>query len=129
MATTVTVMVVEPDVLIRMSISDFLRECGYRVIEGVRAEDVWTVIESKVGLDVVFAEVQLSNEDTGFQLANKLRQTQPGIDVILTSGIADAAEKSSDLCEQGPLKKPYRPQQVADRIHLLLERRRSAPKT
>jgi DNA-binding NtrC family response regulator len=129
MATPVTVMVVDPDVLVRMTISDFLRDCGYRVIEGVKAEDVWTVIASKIALDVVFAEVQLSAERTGFELAKELRQTQPGIDVILTSGIADAAEKSSDLCEQGPIKKPYHPQQVVDRIHLLLERRRSAQNT
>ena len=98
MATLVTVMVVEPDVLIRMAISDFLRECGYRVIEGVKAQDVWTVLASQLVLDVVFAEVQLSSEGTGFQLAKELRQTQPGIDVILTSGIADAAEKSAGLC-------------------------------
>ena len=129
MATPVTVMVVEPDVLIRMAISDFLRECGYRVIEGVKAQDVWTVLASQIALDVVFAEVRLSSEGTGFQLAKELRQTQPGIDVILTSGIADAADKSAELCGEGPLKKPYRPQQVADRIHLLLERRRSAQKT
>jgi DNA-binding response OmpR family regulator len=120
------VMVIEPDVLVRMTISDFLRECGYRVIEGVRAEDVWTVLDSQVALDLVLAEVHLTEESEGFSLAQRLRQTQPHIDVILTSGIVDASEKSSDLCGRGPIKKPYHPQQLLDRIHLLLERRRSA---
>jgi DNA-binding response OmpR family regulator len=127
MATT-TVMVVEPDVLVRMTVSDFLRECGYRVIEGVKAEDVWAVLDSQIAIDIVLAEVHLSDESEGFSLAKKLRQTQPNIDVILTSGIVDAAEKSSDLCGQGPIRKPYHPQLVMDRIHLLLERRRSAEK-
>ena len=27
------VMVVEPDVLVRMTVADYLRECGYRVVE------------------------------------------------------------------------------------------------
>jgi DNA-binding NtrC family response regulator len=124
-----TVMVIEPDVLVRLSVSDFLRECGYRVVEGVNAEDVWTVIDSQTAIDVVFAEVNLPDESDGFSLAKKLRQTHPNIDVILTSGIVDAAEKSSDLCGQGPIKKPYHPQQVRDRIHRLLEQRRSADKS
>ncbi len=41
-----TIMMVEPDVVIRMVIAEHLRECGYRVIEGVAAQDVWVVLES-----------------------------------------------------------------------------------
>jgi DNA-binding response OmpR family regulator len=121
-----TILVVEPDILIRTTISEYLRECGYRVIESVSADDVWTVLKSNTRLDVVFAELHLSGQTLGFSLATELRQTHPQIDVILTSGVADAAEKSSDLCEQGPLKKPYHPKEVAARIHLLLERRRQS---
>ena len=119
-----TILVLEPDVLVRTTISEFLRECGYYVIEGVCAHDAWAVIQSGRRLDVVFSEVQLSDSVSGFSLASELRQTHPGIDVILNSGIESAAEKSSELCEQGPMLKPYHPQEVATRIHLLLERRR-----
>jgi len=122
------VMVIEPEVLVRMSIADFLRECGYKVIEGVMAEDVETVLHSKVVLNVVFAEVKLPGKIDGFALARTLRQTHPDIDVILTSGVAAAAEKSKDLCEEGPMKKPYRAEDVLSQIHSLLERRRSAAK-
>lgn len=120
------VMVVEPEVLVRMSIADFLRECGYKVIEGVSAEDVETVLHSQVPLNVVFAEVKLPGETDGFALARTLRQTHPDIDVILTAGVMAAAEKSTELCEEGPMKKPYLADEVAARIHKLLERRRSA---
>ena len=30
-------MVVEPDVLVRMTVADYLRECGYRVVEAITA--------------------------------------------------------------------------------------------
>ena len=122
------VMVVEPDVLVRTEVADFLRDCGYKVIEGAVAGDVWTIIDAGIVLDVVFAEVHLAGEADGFALARRLRQTCPAVDIILTSGVAGAAEKSRDLCEEGPLKKPYRAEDVAARIHLLLERRRSAAK-
>lgn len=120
------VMVIEPEVLVRMSIADFLRECGYKVIEGVMAEDVETVLHSNVPLNVVFAEVKLPGKIDGFALARTLRQTHPHIDVILTSGIAAAAEKSKDLCEEGPMKKPYRAEDVLARIRQLLEHTRAA---
>jgi DNA-binding response OmpR family regulator len=119
-----TVMVIEPDILVRMTISEPLRDCGYRVIEGVSAEDVWSVVDSRAPLHIVLANAQLSGPANGFELASQLRQTCPGVDVILTSGIADSVEKSMQLCEQGPVKTPYQPQDVIRRIHLLFERRR-----
>jgi DNA-binding response OmpR family regulator len=122
------VMVIEPEVLVRMSIAEFLRECGYKVIEGVMGEDVQTVLHSNVPLDIVFAEVKLPGATDGFALARTLRQTHPHIDVILTSGVTAAAEKSKDLCEEGPMKKPYRAEDVVARIRKLLEHRRSAEK-
>ena len=98
------------------------------MIEGLSADDAWIVIESGQQLDVVFSEVRLVGTVNGFSLASALRQTHPEVDVILTSGIDAAAEKSSELCEQGPVRKPYHPQSVETRIRVLLERRRSAKK-
>lgn len=118
------VMVLEPDILIRMTIAEFLRGCGYKVIEGAVSEDLWSVVKSGGRLDVVFSEVRLANDADGFELARRLRQNHPGIDVILTSSVPDAAEKSKKLCEEGPMKKPYRSEEVAHRIKVLLERRR-----
>jgi DNA-binding response OmpR family regulator len=124
-----TVMVVEPDVLVRMVIADYLRDCGYRVIEAVAAKDVWTVIDSGTHIEVVMADVKLVGEADGFSLASRLRQTRPNIDVILTSGIVGAAHESHELCHDGPIRKPYEPRDVEARIRILFERRRAASKT
>jgi len=123
-----TIIVVEPDVLVRTTISEHLRECGYRVIEAASAEEVWAVLRSDTRVEVVFTEVTLPGQMQGFALSKAIRQTYPSIDVILTSGISDAAEKVSDLCEEGPIKKPYQPKDIVARIHLLLERRRNLQK-
>jgi DNA-binding response OmpR family regulator len=121
-----TVMVIEPDVLMRAAISEYLRECGYRVIEAVRAEDVCGALKAGAELDVVFSELRLPGELQGFALAQSLRQKHPGIEVILTSGVTDAADKASALCGDGPVKKPYELDDIATRIRVLLERRRRA---
>jgi DNA-binding response OmpR family regulator len=120
-----TILVVEPDILVRMTIAEYLRGCGYRVLEGLRAEDVVTALRSEQKIDIIFADVQLSGSFNGFGLAQWVRQNHPGVDVILTSGITKAAEKAGDLCDEGPLEKPYHPQEVLRRINILRERRRT----
>jgi DNA-binding response OmpR family regulator len=111
-----------------MIISDYLRDCGFKVVEGVTADDAVAVLESGQKIDIIFAEVQLRGSTDGFGLAQRVREKQPDIDMILTAGIARAAEKAGDLCDEGPLEKPYHPQEVVRRINILLERRRTAPK-
>jgi CheY-like chemotaxis protein len=123
-ATPATIFVVEPDILVRMVIANYLRECGYKVVEGVQADDVLTVLQAGTAIDVILAEVRLAGSLDGFGLARLIRQDHPEIDVILTSGVARAADKAGDLCEDGPLEKPYHPQEVVRRINLLRERRR-----
>lgn len=112
--------------LIRMVIAEHLRDCGYRVIEGVAAQDVWAVLESGRKLDIVLADVKLAGDVDGFSLARRIRQTRSDIDVILTSGIAGVAQESHDLCEEGPIKKPYEAKDVEARIRNLVERRRAS---
>ena len=121
-----TIMMLEPDVLIRMVIAEHLRDCGYRVIEGVAAQDVWAVLESGRRIEILLADVKLAGEEDGFSLARRIRQTRSDIDVILTSGIAGAAQESRDLCEEGPIKKPYDAKDVEARIRIMLERRRAS---
>jgi DNA-binding response OmpR family regulator len=123
-----TILVVEPDVLVRMVICEYLRDCGYRVIEGVGGADVWAVLETGRRVDFVLIDVNVVGAEDGFAVATRIRQTRRDIDVILTSGMSGAVQECHDLCEEGPLRKPYEPKDVEARIKVLLERRRAAKK-
>jgi CheY-like chemotaxis protein len=126
--TFTTILIVEPDILVRMVIADYLRDCGYRVVEGVNAGDALAVLEAGTKIDVILTEVQLAGSIDGFGLARQIRANHPDIDVILTSGASRAADKAGDLCDDGPLAKPYHPQEVVRRINVLRERRRTSLK-
>jgi CheY-like chemotaxis protein len=119
-----TVLVVENEVLVRMAISEYLRRCGYRVIEAASAEEALTLLtEPGIAIDVLFCAVELGEGTNGFALAQKVRAERPGLNVILTGTIEKAAHEAGDLCEEGPhLKKPYEPQQVVDWIKKLRNR-------
>jgi CheY-like chemotaxis protein len=125
---TLTILVIEPDILVRMVVADYLRDCGYRVVEGVNADDALAVLEAGTKIDVILTEVQLAGSIDGFGLAQQIREDHPEIDVILTSGAARAAAKAGDLCDDKPLAKPYHPQEIVRRINFLRERRRTSLK-
>jgi CheY-like chemotaxis protein len=121
-----TVLVVEDEVLIRLVIADYLRECGYRVHEAVSAEEAVVILQSpEVSVDVVFSDVEMSGSMDGFGLARWIRANKPGTQVILTSGAERSADIAATLCEAGPLlKKPYPSQDVIDRIRQLTAKAR-----
>ena len=124
-----TILVVEPDVLIRLVISDNLRGCGYRVIEAGTADEAMTVLGSELEVHVVFAEVHGVGSRDGFSLARSIRESHPDIDVILTSSITNASEKAGELCEDGLMSKPYQHEEIARHIKMLRERRRSSKRS
>ena len=117
-----TVVVVEPDILIRMAVAEYLRHCGYTVIEARSAEEVFRLLDVGRKVDIVFAEVALP-EMSGFDLAKRLRAQDPSIGIILTCGAEGAAEKAGDLCDGGPIPKPYPHEDVVRRIRRLREGR------
>jgi DNA-binding response OmpR family regulator len=116
------VLVVEAEVLIRLVLADYLRECGYRVFEAAHAEEAVEVLESPdVSVDVVFSDVQMPGSMDGFSLARWVRANKPGVQVILTSSVERSADIAATLCEAGPLlEKPYHPKDVVSRIRNLM---------
>jgi CheY-like chemotaxis protein len=116
-----TILVVEDEVLIRLVVAEYLRECGYRVHEAVSAAEAILILQApEVSVDIVFSDVEMPGEMDGFGLARWVRSNQPETQVILTSGAERSADIAGTLCEAGPLmEKPYHTQEVVDRIKQL----------
>lgn len=116
-----TVLVVEDEILVRMEIADFLRDCGFRVVEASNADDAMRVLRKTEIIHAVFSDVHMPGSLDGFGLAQWVRRERPGVKVILTSGVAKTVEAAGDLCDEGPLMaKPYDPKEVERRIRQLL---------
>jgi DNA-binding response OmpR family regulator len=119
-----TVLVVEDEVLLRLSIAAYLRDCGYKVIEAADADEAVLVLKQPdLEIDVLFTDVEMAGDMDGFGLAQWTRANRPGLDVILTGSAPSAVNAAATLCEDGPLPKPYEPQLVLDRIRRLLAAR------
>lgn len=122
-----TILVVEDEVLIRLVIAQYLRDCGYRVIEAAHADEALLVLrKSEIEVDVVFTDVEMPGSMDGFELSQWVRSNRPGMDVILAGSVGRAVQAASSLCDEGShVPKPYDAQGVHDRIRRLLASRRS----
>ena len=109
------VLIVESDILVRQPLADYLRECGYKVVEAVDASEARRLIsERKFHIEVVLADVGREN---GFALAQWVRKNHPDIDIMLAGTIEKATEQAGTLCEEGPmLTKPYEHHLVLNKI-------------
>ena len=77
---TDVVLVVEDEVLIRMVIADYLRTCGYRVIEAASADEALVILQhTEFQVDVVFSDIEMPGSMDGFALSKWLRANRPGV--------------------------------------------------
>jgi DNA-binding NtrC family response regulator len=113
-----TLLVVLDEILVRFPICAYLRECGFKVIEAVNAEEAMSILtEPALTVDSVVSDIDLSGSMDGFALAQWMRREKPGLPIILAATPARAADVAADLCESGPLlAKPYDAQILLDRI-------------
>lgn len=114
------ILLVEHDALERTALASYLRECGYRVVEAVSAEEAEAALDQQAPIDIAFIAVDLPGERDGFTLAKALKARAEGLQVLLAATVERAAKLAGELCEDGPhLRKPYEPQALVDWIKRL----------
>lgn len=124
-----TVLVMDSDVLSRLAIAQYLRECGYTVIEAASPKEAMIVLkQSDIEVHVLLSDMASHDAVEGFSLAKWTRDNCPGVVVLLAGTVMRAAEMAGDICDDGPLlSKPYEPQAVLDRIRRLKSTRARGP--
>ena len=116
------ILVVDSEVLVRHALSDYLRDCGYSVIEAASVDEAQVAIgEGGLPLKAVLCEAEIKGSMNGFELKRWARENRPDLKFILAGNVQAAAEIAANICEEGPqLQRPYDPQGVVDYIKRLL---------
>src|ERR1700746_637168 len=98
-----TVLVVERDILVRQPLAQYLRDCGYRVLEAVNATEARGAVSTgREGIDVVLVDVKGVPSEGGFALASWLRSNHPAIKVLPRGTSRKVLQLAADLCNDGP---------------------------
>ena len=115
-----TLLVVEDDVLIRGAAADYLRGCGFVVLEAVDVPQALVVLQADRSVELVFADVKLPGTQSGLDLVRILQHERPHIRVLLTSGVVKPDQ--TGLEDVPLLRKPYFLFEVERHVKALLAR-------
>jgi two-component system, response regulator PdtaR len=106
------VLVVEDEGVVRDLVAVGLRYAGFEVLEAISAEDAIAYMSAGQRIDVVFTDIQLAGDLSGWDLAEQLRVTQPHLPIIYTSG--NSVDRSRKVAGSLFFEKPYLPAEVAE---------------
>lgn len=125
-----TILVVEDEPLIRITIATYLKVSGFVVLEARDADEALAMIQdSDIVIDLVFSDITMPGSIDGLGLAKWLRANRPALPIILTSGQAKRAETVRELFENEPfMVKPYDAERVVAQIGRSIDARK-APQT
>ncbi len=119
-------IVADGEVLVRNVLAEYLRECGYKVIEAANSDEVVAVMqESSTTIDAILLDANLQGTMNAFELRMWARKRNPALEIVLAGTVVAAAHAAGDFCDEGPhLKRPYDPQAVLQHIKRLLAKAR-----
>ena len=116
-----SILIADGDIISRHVIADYLRHCGYAVVEAANFQEVYIALkEPNLIVDVILFDVSTLGHQSGFELARWVRTNRPELEVKLAGGVEMATQTAAELCTNGPhLTKPYEPEAVVSYIRFL----------
>lgn len=125
-----SILLIDGDVLVRHAIADYLRHCGYVVVEASTTNEAVTVIsDAELPISAILCDAEAPGSLNAFQFRLRVNQLahRAGVEIALAGSIESATHKAAELCENGPhLARPYDPQSVLEYIRRMLGTSNSA---
>lgn len=105
------VLVVDDEPLIRLNAADMLTDAGWTAIEAADAAEALEVLAAHPEIDVLFTDITMPGEMDGLDLARRVHQMRPDVQLIITSG--KLRLRADEMPDGGRfIGKPYRDHQV-----------------
>jgi DNA-binding response OmpR family regulator len=120
-----TILMVEDDPDLANLMRDILRSLGYTVLDARSAGEAAELSDGFTDpIDLLLTDVSLPGSH-GWELADSLRKSRPGLPVLYISGFPTSAE-AGDAPRPGTafLGKPFSPAELEDRVRTVLDRHR-----
>ncbi len=119
-------LLLEPDIIARQPLADYLRDCGFRVFEAATPDEARRLLEAEaVSVDLVLADA--GGDAAGmFALSQWIRESRAGLAIILAGTIEKTVAEAGSLCNDGPaLAKPYDHKRVLQHIKAAFAKRQT----
>ena len=115
------VLVVEDEFLIRMVISEHLRDSGFIVLEAFNGDEALDIMRSGALIDLILTDVRMPGDIDGLGVLAYATTHRPGLPVVVTSGHLDPKLAYSGGAAWF-LPKPCTPEAVTGSVRAVLKR-------
>ena len=114
------VLIVEDEILVRLTAVFLLEEAGFGTLEAGSADEAIALLEARKDIQVVFTDINMPGSMDGLRLAHAIRNRWPPVQLVLTSGRLRIRDE--DLPERGIfLGKPYAGAELVHAVRSLVE--------
>lgn len=112
-----TLMIVEDEVLVAITLRDELESAGFHVLDLTDRHEQAVVVARESAPDLALVNIQLSGRDDGIELAENLKGMN--IPVLLISGQVSRAQSAKTVAV-GSMPKPYSALEMVKAVTYLL---------
>jgi CheY-like chemotaxis protein len=113
------VLVVEDDVLTRMSAVEMVSDAGFDALEAENADEAVAILEARPDVCVVFADIRMPESMDGLKFVRHVKRKWPPLKIIATSAHFNIHQ--SELPEGGVfLPKPYTVDSVSTALRVMM---------
>lgn len=106
-----TVLIVEDEFLIRLTLGEALSDEGFQVLEAATGPDALATLRTRPDIALLLTDIQLPGGLDGREVARQARGFAPALKVIFMTGRPDAMA-AADTPGEAFIAKPYLPSQV-----------------
>jgi CheY-like chemotaxis protein len=107
------ILLVEDDILVRLSTAELLRDEGYVVLEAVNAREALALLETGHPLDLIISDIRMPGAMDGLELCSAVKQLRANLPVMLFSS---HLPEHVPHCGDAFLAKPYRPRELFELV-------------
>lgn len=118
-----TILVVEDDEAVRVTVVDTLVELGYRVLCAGDGQSALTIVRNGEPIDLLFTDVIMPGPVASTEMVRQARLLQPQLQILFTSGFTRDAIVHRDRLQAGVnlISKPYAREELARKLRQLLD--------
>src|ERR1700749_336201 len=90
------VLLVEGDIVVRLPLGEYLRDCGFTVFEASNGDEAKTLLTSPgAPIEIVLAD--MATDGSGFALRQWMRENNHPAEIILAGSIERAVDGPADI--------------------------------
>jgi signal transduction histidine kinase len=118
-----SILVVDDNVELRRVTVRRLARLGYKIREADDGAAALAILEGGARVDLLFTDIGLPDGLTGYELARLAAQKQPQLKILYTTGYGKVQKRNGDTDYEPRhmLRKPYRSQELAEKIREAIE--------